>query len=741
MMYFQCCPDQYSYPTSANVADAIYRARVLGGAKVISMSLSRLPNLDALNTQITYAKNAGVVICVSSGNYLRYLDEKTNQWVYEKATVTYPATNTDVISVGATIENDYRKEWDMNNLVWDWGSCYEGHLDIVAPGINIPTTDLFGYQGNYYATDFLGTSAAAPHIAGVIALIFSLQPNFNVTPDQIVNTVKSILSASADFETFMNQYEYGAGRLNAYKALKYTIEHYGGTFNQNVTIPSGDTWDLQSGVTLTFASGASLIVNGILNANNVTFTRSGSSGTWGGIQFNSGSSGNLQYCNVSNATTGIYLYNSSPQISHCTIQNGGYGVYCDYYSSPTMSNNLIQSNSYGIWCNSGSSPNLSTLSVSGNVIRNNTYDGLYAIYGSNPTLGVNNLGGNSIYSNGIPTVRAIYSSNINAINNWWGIYPPSSSLFYTYYGTIAYMPALSSNPNYSVVVNNDNPATGTTLNVNYSVVEDDLGSALDKQKDKKYDEAIPLFLQVFKNNTDALIGKYALSKIEECFTQAGKKDYLDYSKKEIKPLLKNGSETYVQSLELETHQMINAGTYKDAVDNLLTILKKYNLNNYIEKNTLFRLGAFYSQFLDDAKSSDKYFDELKQKYPDDELVNQIETIKSLGVVSNGLVQIAELMPAEETVAAGRENSNVTISNYPNPFNPTTKISFSLPQKSQVKLRVFDVLGREIQILANGVYEAGKYEVEFNANSLSSGVYFYNLSDGTNSITKKMLLMK
>ncbi len=84
---------------------------------------------------------------------------------------------------------------------------------------------------------------------------------------------------------------------------------------------------------------------------------------------------------------------------------------------------------------------------------------------------------------------------------------------------------------------------------------------------------------------------------------------------------------------------------------------------------------------------------------------------------------------------------MVISNYPNPFNPTTKISFSLPQKSQVKLKVFDVLGREIQILADGVYEAGKYEVEFNATTLPSGVYFYNLTTGSNSITKKMLLIK
>ena len=82
-----------------------------------------------------------------------------------------------------------------------------------------------------------------------------------------------------------------------------------------------------------------------------------------------------------------------------------------------------------------------------------------------------------------------------------------------------------------------------------------------------------------------------------------------------------------------------------------------------------------------------------------------------------------------------------LQNYPNPFNPTTKISFSLPQKSQIKLKVFDVLGREIRVLADGIYEAGKHEVEFNASNLSSGVYFYNLSNGKSSITKKMLLIK
>ena len=80
-------------------------------------------------------------------------------------------------------------------------------------------------------------------------------------------------------------------------------------------------------------------------------------------------------------------------------------------------------------------------------------------------------------------------------------------------------------------------------------------------------------------------------------------------------------------------------------------------------------------------------------------------------------------------------------NYPNPFNPTTKIRFSVPQRSQIRLKVFDVLGRNVSVLADGVYESGKYEVEFNASSLPSGVYFYNLTNGSNSITKKMLLIK
>jgi hypothetical protein len=80
-------------------------------------------------------------------------------------------------------------------------------------------------------------------------------------------------------------------------------------------------------------------------------------------------------------------------------------------------------------------------------------------------------------------------------------------------------------------------------------------------------------------------------------------------------------------------------------------------------------------------------------------------------------------------------------NYPNPFNPSTKISFSIPVESKVKLQVFDILGRQVATLVNGMQQAGTYSVDFNASDLASGVYVYKLSTQDYTVSKKMLLMK
>lgn len=81
------------------------------------------------------------------------------------------------------------------------------------------------------------------------------------------------------------------------------------------------------------------------------------------------------------------------------------------------------------------------------------------------------------------------------------------------------------------------------------------------------------------------------------------------------------------------------------------------------------------------------------------------------------------------------------SNYPNPFNPVTTISFALPEAQQVKLSVFDILGREVAILVNSIQEAGAHEVVFDAKDLPSGTYLYLIETQGERVTRKMMLMK
>ncbi len=87
-------------------------------------------------------------------------------------------------------------------------------------------------------------------------------------------------------------------------------------------------------------------------------------------------------------------------------------------------------------------------------------------------------------------------------------------------------------------------------------------------------------------------------------------------------------------------------------------------------------------------------------------------------------------------------SNFEVSNnYPNPFNPSTTIKYSINKSAHVKLLVYDILGREVEELVNSQKQAGEYSVRFDANNLSSGVYFYKFQAGQFTKTHKMILLK
>ncbi len=128
-------------------------------------------------------------------------------------------------------------------------------------------------------------------------------------------------------------------------------------------------------------------------------------------------------------------------------------------------------------------------------------------------------------------------------------------------------------------------------------------------------------------------------------------------------------------------------------------------------------------FINDYKIVNQYLQEFKQRYND---------MGGTGVF---------VFPSPVNDKSIKEFSYHLYQNYPNPFNPVTTIRFELPYSQRVELAVFDMLGRKVKTLFNNNAPAGIVTVDFNAENLASGVYFYRLKTDNAVITKKLMLMK
>ncbi|MDP3684017.1 MAG: carboxypeptidase regulatory-like domain-containing protein, partial [Ignavibacteria bacterium] len=121
-------------------------------------------------------------------------------------------------------------------------------------------------------------------------------------------------------------------------------------------------------------------------------------------------------------------------------------------------------------------------------------------------------------------------------------------------------------------------------------------------------------------------------------------------------------------------------------------------------------------------------------------VNNVTVETANNYVNVDLVLTADGVTSVET--SKNIVTNYALSqNYPNPFNPSTSISYQLPTNGLVTIKVYNVIGKEIATLVNEFQQSGNYSKEFNANGLTSGVYFYTIKSGSFSATKKMILMK
>ena len=207
-----------------------------------------------------------------------------------------------------------------------------------------------------------------------------------------------------------------------------------------------------------------------------------------------------------------------------------------------------------------------------------------------------------------------------------------------------------------------------------------------------FDEIYNTFITLEQSTEDSLMKKI--------FSQLGSLSLI--GKEEYVPAINNFDEIVQQNQGTEeaVYAEIDAITTALLVEGNDSTLQKGSLKKYL------------------IKTSGDYFSKL------DEILR-----KNFG---NGNQETEEeILPTEYTL----------YQNYPNPFNPVTTIKYELPKAGDVSLIIYDILGREIKKLVSANQQPGRYEVQFNASSLASGVYIYQLRTENYVDTKKMILLR
>jgi len=134
------------------------------------------------------------------------------------------------------------------------------------------------------------------------------------------------------------------------------------------------------------------------------------------------------------------------------------------------------------------------------------------------------------------------------------------------------------------------------------------------------------------------------------------------------------------------------------------------------------------------------YEVIAQKIGFENAVSQIVTIDTLTNQIEGILITFNITGIEDEIINLPDQIEL-LPNYPNPFNPETRITFKLTVQAQVSLKIYNILGQEVVSLLNQTLPAGTHRVDFNGEKLNSGVYFYSLSAGNFVQTRKMILLK
>lgn len=523
-----------------------------------------------------------------------------------------------------------------------------------------------------------------------------------------------------------------------------------GTF----TVGAGKTLEIEPTTTLEFASGKKLIINGTLEAEDATFTASGSS--WGGITFNSGSSGDIDQSTIEDVSSiaAIQITNASPTISSSTISSSTIGISVSgSSSSPSITNTSVTSSSYGLrFYDAGGTVSSSTitntgqshtgvitsyyadpqLSASGNDEGNNKIYGFYTgLWAETAATIWNGSGENCVYNNTSYDAFAMDGGAIYAENLWWGGGAPyadsdgSSTVDYTPYLTDSFCPAPGAGKMEQEVANGSPESN----------MEEDLVAQLRGAKwaavEGRHAEAIRLFKGIV---TVAPVSKEAGVALTELGRLARKTDNValaTYLRNEA--TVGSPHRAMLLGLLVSYH-----GARKDRQAALAWV-------DTLEQEYPRTWQAFYGQwkafhlYLEDGDYAEAAQVLARMQPTRDTDTYELALAQELLAAATG-ADVAEI-PHQSPAKQGNPQTSVQAASYPNPFNPSATIRYSTATDSHIELIVYDVLGREVIVLVDGMQRAGIHQAIFKAGHLPSGTYIYRLKADGQIQTGMMQLVK
>lgn len=747
------------------------------GANVINMSFG-VSSSTALTNAITKANDDyDCVLVASVGNDS---DE-------ELEPVTYPASHSKTIGVGAVYTDEEDRDFRY------CGSNGGTGLDVVAPSFVYTLT-----PGGYHTTNFGETSAACPHVTGLAALILSV--NEDLTPSEvkiiICNTAEEVNKNEYDICLPSEQYTYtngwdgymGNGRINAYEALKYTIENYGGTiggsgvtvtFHEDITIAAGATLTIEEGTDVEFENYTKLIVNGTLkvdgtSSDKVTFTAD-SKGDWYGVVFNSGASSSsyMKHCIVENAYIGIKIDGSDPTIEYCEVKNADLkGIYVTGVTAqPTIKYcNVHNADWEALYVYNNADPDVfeSKFHSSGGAAVN-----IYAAKGLFCGNEFKTNSANSVVVNGSTSNSRFnedyYQGNLFDMNNIGGsraVYvgggTPDFGDYPAHEGTNDFLSAGTGE--YYIYNNTGNTILaegnywgastpdvskfyGTVDSSDYYSSSQDAGptwkrspslylDALLAYNDDNYKEALNLFEELMQDEPE----HERIAKITFLYAESAMRTGILEEKLKILGIF---IDNYENPNVDHVHRVWKSFYYASIgqMDSCKAICLTAPQGSNAERELLLSLIGYYVSN-NDRTGAEEIATLLQSKRTNDLSLGQdIEIMLN----SPKLTFDNEILP-KPSIQDESETTPNNLSAYPNPFNPTTTIQFYLCKNEKISVKIYDVLGRRVKTLIDSEKNEGLHSVQWDGRNsvgvdVAAGIYFARLESGTQTRITKLLLVR